>query len=636
MADRIKNTLAIMSSAHWLAGPLFDKELRVASRRRRSYLLRFAYVGVLTAFLAGVWVTLFEDAPNSRAYQVSRLATVGKSMTAALIWFQFIAAQIAASVLLGDAISSEVRKRTLHMLAVTPLSGLQIAAGKLAGGLLPVVMLLATSLPVLAVVRVLGGVPWDYVVSGVCVTFIALVFAGALHLWVSAARGSMLAVIAPALWYGVLARVGDALIGMLARPLPVVGTVGKPIVVVANPTDVLLARTNAMLLARPATGLSSWWVLNCLVLLAAAFVVLVLTARRIRLLATRLPEDRAGMLQGRVTPLGGIVKRSLAMAAFLMRTTIAKAFGLDNATRLEAPRCDPDESQVEPGHRALGSGTRKSPVATDAEAGQAGGFLRWRVQATGPIRRVEGSPVLWKELRIFAVSQGRHLLGGYGAPIILAGLIVLAVIAIGWLGGGNLSSMIAGGMLACAVGLHIGSAVGLAGIAATMVPKEREARTLPVLLTTPLDDGRIVRDKAIAAFRQGLPALVVLGAMLFISVFCLMALAHRVRLLPVVYGAGVYLVCLLGMLPFLIGLGLYCGVRFQTTAAARGGTFAVVLVGVMGFSFVAIWLVFTLVRSGSQAWLVGAAILVGFALAGAGLGLFFLYAAARRLRRDIF
>jgi hypothetical protein len=28
-----------------LAGPVFDKELRVASRRRRTYLLRFAYVG---------------------------------------------------------------------------------------------------------------------------------------------------------------------------------------------------------------------------------------------------------------------------------------------------------------------------------------------------------------------------------------------------------------------------------------------------------------------------------------------------------------------------------------------------------------------------------------------------------------
>ena len=28
----------------WLTGPIFDKELRVSSRRRRNYVLRFVYV----------------------------------------------------------------------------------------------------------------------------------------------------------------------------------------------------------------------------------------------------------------------------------------------------------------------------------------------------------------------------------------------------------------------------------------------------------------------------------------------------------------------------------------------------------------------------------------------------------------
>ncbi|MCU0913259.1 MAG: hypothetical protein MUC88_01695 [Planctomycetes bacterium] len=57
------------------------------------------------------------------------------------------------------------------------------------------------------------------------------------------------------------------------------------------------------------------------------------------------------MVQGRVTRPGGIAKRSLAMAAFLIRTTIAKAFGLDDATRLEASRCYLDENQVEPSRK---------------------------------------------------------------------------------------------------------------------------------------------------------------------------------------------------------------------------------------------------------------------------------------------
>ncbi|MCU0917376.1 MAG: hypothetical protein MUC88_22850, partial [Planctomycetes bacterium] len=554
--------IALLSATRWLADPILDKELKVASRRRRSYLLRFVYVGVLTIFLAGVWLAIFEDVPASPVYRLSRLASAGQMTTTALIWFQFIAAQIAAAVLLGDSIGSEVRKRTLPMLAVTPLSGVQIAAGKLAGGLLPIVMLLAASLPVLAVIRALGGVPWDYIVSAVCVTFSALVFGGALHLWASASQGSVLAVIAPALWYGVLARVGDALLALAATTQPIVGTIGKPILDVANPTNVLLARTNAILLARPGSGWSSWWLLNCLILLAATVIVLLLAARRIRILATRLPEDRT-----------------------------------------------------------LGFGLRKSPVPPGTDAGRAGGSFRRQVQVTGPIRRVEGSPVFWKERRTFAVSQRRHLLGGHGASVVLAGLIILAVITIVWLGTGDISSMIAGGMLTCALGLHIGSAVGLAGIAAAMIPKEREARTLPVLLTTPLEEGRIVRDKALAAFRQSLPALVVLCAMLFTALLCVMALMNEFRWLLLVCGAGVYLVCLLGALPCLIGVGLYCGARCQTAAAARGSTFVVVLVGAAVFCFAAVWLAFTLLRTGTQAWLVGIAVVVGSALLGAGVGL---------------
>ncbi len=41
----------------WWAGPIFQKELRVASRRRRSYLLRCAYVLLLTLYIGIVWAS---------------------------------------------------------------------------------------------------------------------------------------------------------------------------------------------------------------------------------------------------------------------------------------------------------------------------------------------------------------------------------------------------------------------------------------------------------------------------------------------------------------------------------------------------------------------------------------------------
>jgi hypothetical protein len=271
----------------------------------------------------------------------------------------------------------------------------------------------------------------------------------------------------------------------------------------------------------------------------------------------------------------------------------------------------------------------------------AGRFRRRRAHVAGPIRRVKGSPVLWKELRTFAVRQSRHPLAKYGAPAILVCLIVAALIGVGIFGMGSSAAVIAGSMVFCALGLHVGAAVALSGAAATMIPKEREARTLPVLLTTTLEDRQIVRDKAIAVLRQSLPVLVLLFVfLLFSSAGVLASMPNKVRPLLLVYGAGFYLgfylVGLLGILPLLTGLGLYCGVRLKTAAAARGCTFAVVLLGVMASSFAIIALVYSIARSRSQAWLMMCFVAIGTALACAGVGLILLRAASRRLRRNGF
>jgi ABC-type transport system involved in multi-copper enzyme maturation permease subunit len=517
-----------------------------------------------------------------RRYRLNRLAVAGRYIVVAIVWFQFVAAQIAAPVLLGDAIRSEVRKRTLHVLAVTPLGGMQIVGGKLAGGLLPIVMLLTTSLPLLALVRVLGGVPWDFVVSGVGIAFSALVFAGALHLLVSAGRRSVIGNLGPTLWFCLLGRVPDALIAWFALTRPAIGAIGGPILLLVNPTDILLARTREMLTARPGTGLSAWWPLHCLIWPAASVLVLWLTARRVRAVAAEAVSDR----------------------------------------------------MPESGMYRLGVWVGRKGRRTDGPVGQ-------RPRRTTPIKRVEGSPVLWKELRTFAVRRSRHPLAKYGAPAILACLIAAAGIGMGIFGVGGSMAVIAGSMVFCALGLHVGAAVALSGAAATMIPKEREAGTLPVLLATTLEDGRIVRDKALAVLRQCLPPLVLLFVFLLFSsagVVASIPAKGRLLLLACVAGGylGCYLVCLLGSLPFLTGLGLYCGVRLKTAAAARGCTFAVVLLGVVVFCFVTIALLFSVVRSNWQAWLTGAAVVIGTALACAGVGLILLWGAARRLRRNVF
>ena len=176
----------IYRALFWLPaalGPVFTKELRVASRQRRSYVLRLVYLVMLTIFVVVTWLALVRpDEARSAAYRVARLPEVGKRIVSWVMCFQCIAAQIVAIVLTSTSISEEVRGGTLGVLAATPLTSFQIVAGKLFGRLIQLLMLLGISLPLLAVVRVFGGVPWGYVVAGLCVTLTASILAGAVAL----------------------------------------------------------------------------------------------------------------------------------------------------------------------------------------------------------------------------------------------------------------------------------------------------------------------------------------------------------------------------------------------------------------------------------------------------------------------
>ncbi|NLH43261.1 MAG: ABC transporter permease, partial [Planctomycetes bacterium] len=161
----------------WLAGPIFDKELRVSSRRRRNYSLRFFYILVLAFFVVMVWMSRV-DVQGNAIVQQSRMAEAGKAIVRTVVLFQFVAMQILAAIMLSNAISDELYHRTLGLLMTTPVNSFQIVMGKVLSRLLQLVQLLAITFPILAIVRVLGGVSWEYLLSSMCITLTAAVFAG--------------------------------------------------------------------------------------------------------------------------------------------------------------------------------------------------------------------------------------------------------------------------------------------------------------------------------------------------------------------------------------------------------------------------------------------------------------------------
>ncbi|MCK4624608.1 MAG: ABC transporter permease subunit, partial [Phycisphaerae bacterium] len=183
-STRIQSVLGFLSLA-WLTGPVLGKELRVVSRRRRHYLFRCAYLALLSVFVVITWVSVVEIHEGSAA-SVYKMSDAGKTIIVTISWFQFLALQLIAVILMSTSISEEVRCGTLAVLMTTPITSLQIVAGKLLSKLLHLTILLLISLPLLAIVRVFGGVPWSYVIASGCITLTAVAFAGATAMFFSA------------------------------------------------------------------------------------------------------------------------------------------------------------------------------------------------------------------------------------------------------------------------------------------------------------------------------------------------------------------------------------------------------------------------------------------------------------------
>lgn len=267
-----------------LAGPLFDKELRVSSRQRRLYALRFAYICLLMVVTVYLWLVVVRaHSAGSAVVQISRMAEAGKFVIMTIVWFQFVTAQVLAAVLLSDAIGGEIRHRTLDVLLVTPITSVQIVLGKLFSKLLQLVLLLAASLPLLAIVRVFGGVPWDYVLLGLCVTLTTAVFVGSLSLFLSIRGGQFQRVVTSALAWCLLLWVGGgAILLSLSRAGYLSNARVTSILFLTNPFVVMIAQTKAMLSASAMGPGPFAWPLHCAVVLGATVVLLLLAVWRVR------------------------------------------------------------------------------------------------------------------------------------------------------------------------------------------------------------------------------------------------------------------------------------------------------------------------------------------------------------------
>ncbi len=425
----------------WITGPIFDKELRVSSRRKRNYYLRFLYVFGLTILVAVIWHTVVKEYGAS-AFSISQMNEAGEMIISTVTVFQFVAAQLIAVVMLSTSISDEIYNRTLGVLMTTPVNSMQIVAGKLSSKLLQLVLLLAISLPFLTIIRVFGGVPWMYLISSYCITLTAVFFAGILSLYFSIHGRRAYAVIIKTLFVlGSLYIFIPLIVAcfMVFTGLSAGGLFSEVLfVVLAHCNPLVAMQVNSLqLITAMATFTLFFWPAHCIVMLAASAFVLVRSIRIVR------------------------------------RVALHQAAGGPDTFR---PRTKVPERKKKSTCRPAGS---RDVVA---------------------VRPVKGSPIVWKELRrpLIEGGEGRNSIIGLAVTII-ALFITYAVC------GKNkcldepfVHSMYAG------LFLTIGIIVNIV-LSSSAITSEKESGTWSLLLATALGDWHILTGKAAGVLRRCLP-----------------------------------------------------------------------------------------------------------------------------------
>ncbi len=224
--------------------PVLFKEFAVQMRGSRAALLIAVYVGlaiIAARLIYGVVTSELDRGAPLVAAQIGQVLFIGLSMgLQALIVFLAPATTV-------NAISGEYERGTYAMLQTTPVTPIQLVAGKLAAALAFLLLLLLAALPVYSVVFLFGGVEPADMLRVAATLLITAVTGSVFGLFCSAVTRQTYS--ATLLCYALLVSlVGGTLFAANVWSLVNSLTAAPPWLLVANP---LSAMASALIPARP-------------------------------------------------------------------------------------------------------------------------------------------------------------------------------------------------------------------------------------------------------------------------------------------------------------------------------------------------------------------------------------------------
>jgi ABC-type transport system involved in multi-copper enzyme maturation permease subunit len=398
---------------------------------------------VLAGFLALMWLSVFGrySSPNV----VAHMAEGGRTIVLSVAWFEFMVSQLLAILLMSRSISDEINKRTLGVLMSTPVKSIQIVAGKLLGGLAQLLMLLCIALPLLAMLRMLGGIDWATVIGSFCLTVTTSLFLGSVSLFFSIFNRQSFVVMLMTMMAAALLYLGlPMLVGYAMYKFSLLQSGFEIAIAYVHPYVAMgMLSVRGMGLMGVLGSHGPWIVCSGVSLLATAAMVAIST---------------------------GLVRKA----------ALRQAAGDFQPKRRKASPPPPRLPPAAPTPTSMAVPPPLPPAASSPDP-------------FGRIRNVWDNSILWRELHTPLLP--RKVLS---IVMLILALLALAVAYIINVSEGDLFSHHA---IFC-VPLFLFGAVATVLTSATSITAEKEARTWPLLLLTDRSNGAIIRAKALGIMRR--------------------------------------------------------------------------------------------------------------------------------------
>ena len=158
-----------------LAGPLFSREALTAPRQLTHFLIRAGYVGALVVLMYTATQTTFGW---QQIRNIGDIARFGQLVFQIFAFVQLALMLFFAVLFSAGNVAQEKDRRTMLLLLMTDLHDRELVVGKLLASLLLPGVLLAISIPIFAVVQLLGGISGSQIACALAVSGAAGILAG--------------------------------------------------------------------------------------------------------------------------------------------------------------------------------------------------------------------------------------------------------------------------------------------------------------------------------------------------------------------------------------------------------------------------------------------------------------------------